>query len=257
MIETMKQRDDETGIGFFRRKCSAAEDLEIAEMLLKQHRFDSGLGEYEVICGYDMKPYSISELNILYEEAAERLINNKNIRTREMTMKDLMKKLLYKLFGKKVVVYYTIDKSNPNAKPLYKKHEDDSCWDVFAASCEHVYGRKTEVGNMVPDYYEYGTGLRFAIPKGYEIECRPRSSIYKTGLVLTNSCGTVDCGYDGEVKAKFYSVKNGTPYEVGDRIMQIRLNPARYDEVDFVLVDELPEQIGSRGKCGFGSTGRK
>lgn len=172
-------------------------------------------------------------------------------------MIETLKKLLDKFLKRKITVYYTIDESNPNAKPLYKKHEDDSCWDVFAASKSIVYGRKDEDGKMVPDYYEYGTGLRFAIPKGYELECRPRSSIYKTGLVLTNSCGTVDCGYDGEVKAKFYAVKNGTPYEVGDRIMQIRVNPARYDEVDFVLVDELPEQIGSRGKGGFGSTGEK
>lgn len=172
-------------------------------------------------------------------------------------MIETLKKLLDKFSKRKITVYYTIDKSNPNAKPLYKKHDDDSCWDVFAASKNLVYGHKDDDGKMIPDYYEYGTGLRFAIPKGYEIECRPRSSIYKTGLVLCNAPSTIDCGYDGNLLFKFYAVKHGTPYEVGDRIMQIRVNPARYDEVDFVLVDELPEQIGSRGKDGFGSTGEK
>ena len=167
----------------------------------------------------------------------------------------MFKKLIGKLFKKKITVYYK--KLRQEAKAPYKKHEDDSCWDLYAVKCDHWFGTKDKDGNMVPDYYEYGTGLAFAVPKGYELECRPRSSVYKTGLVLTNCVGTVDCGYTGEVKAFFYSVKAGTPYKVGDRIMQVRINPARYDEVEFVEVDELPDYGTTRGENGFGSTGRK
>lgn len=167
----------------------------------------------------------------------------------------MFKDIIGKLFKKKITVYYK--KLRPEAKAPYKKHEDDSCWDLYAATCNHVFGTKDKDGNMIPDYYEYGTGLAFAVPKGYEMECRPRSSIFTTGLVLSNSPGTVDCGHTGEVKAFFYSIKNGTPYEVGDRIFQVRINPARYDEFEFVEVDELPNYGTTRGDNGFGSTGRK
>lgn len=66
--------------------------------------------------------------------------------------------------------------------------------------------------------------------------------------------------------AHFYElVPNGTIYEVGDRIMQIKVNPALYYETQFILVSneeleemyaKLPEYAG-RGAHGFGSTGRK
>ena len=75
--------------------------------------------------------------------------------------------------------------------------------------------------------------------------------------MLCNTPSTIDCGYTGEVLFNFYSVKNGTPYPVGERIIQVRLNPARYDEVEFVEVDELPNYGTTRGDGGFGSTGRK
>lgn len=167
----------------------------------------------------------------------------------------MFKELIGKLFKKKITVYYK--KLRPEAKAPYKKHEDDSCFDLYAASYEHVWSKKDDNGNMTPDYHEYGTGLAFAVPKGYELEARPRSSVYKTGLVLSNCVGTIDCGYTGEVKAMFYSVKAGTPYKVGDRIIQVRINPAYCDEVEFVEVDELPNYGTTRGDKGFGSTGRK
>ena len=158
----------------------------------------------------------------------------------------------------KITVYYTVDKTNPNAKPLFRKHDDDACWDVYAASRRFVEEhRDPKMGMNIPRHYTYGTGLHFAIPKGYHIECYPRSSIFETGMMLSNAPGIVDCGYTGKVMAHFYEVvPNGTIYDVGDRIMQIRLSPARYDEVDVVQVDELPNQAGSRGENGFGSTGR-
>lgn len=158
----------------------------------------------------------------------------------------------------KITVYYTVDKTNPNAKPLFRKHDDDACWDVYAASRRFVEEhRDPKTGKNIPRHYTYGTGLHFAIPKGYCIEGYPRSSVFETGMVLANAPAIIDCGYTGEVMAHFYeAIPNGTIYDVGDRIMQIRLSPSRYDEVDFVQVDELPKKDGSRGENGFGSTGR-
>lgn len=164
-----------------------------------------------------------------------------------------------------MTIYYA--KCHELAKPLYHGHDDDACWDVYAATRRFVEEhRDPKTGKNIPRHYVYGTGLKFCIPRGYEIECRPRSSIYQTGLVLCNAPGTVDCGYSGEVMANFYEVAcNGTIYEVGDRIMQIKVNPAKYDEVAFNLISEdelhtmfalLPE-YRARGNNGFGSTGRR
>ena len=44
------------------------------------------------------------------------------------------------------------------------------------------------------------TGLKFAIPEGYEIQVRPRSGIsYRTPLRISNSPGTIDAGYRDEL----------------------------------------------------------
>lgn len=162
-------------------------------------------------------------------------------------------------------VYYAIDQTKPNAKPLFKKHENDACWDVFAATGRFVEEYTDAQGKHIPRHYLYGTGLHFAIPKGYHIEGYPRSSLFETGLILANAPTIIDCGYTGEMMAHFYEVvPNGSIYGIGDRIMQIRLSPARYDEVDFKLIPmeelhkmfaSLPEYKG-RGNNGFGSTGR-
>lgn len=162
-------------------------------------------------------------------------------------------------------IYYA--KCHEKAKPLYHGHEDDACWDVYATSRRFVEEhRDLRSGKHIPPHYVYGTGLKFVIPKGYEIECRPRSSIFTTGLVLCNSPSTIDCGYSGEVMAHFYEVVcNGTIYDVGDRIMQIKINPARYDETEFKMLpleeletmQRLLPEYSARGNKGFGSTGRK
>jgi dUTP pyrophosphatase len=96
-------------------------------------------------------------------------------------------------------------------------------------------------------------GIASEIPPGYEIQIRPRSSIYKTGLVLCNSTGTIDAGYRGEWLAKFYIINPGEQtYNVGDRICQAILH--KLPEVEYTQVDELSDS--ERGAGGHGSTGR-
>ena len=135
-------------------------------------------------------------------------------------------------------------KLHPDAH-LYKKHKSDSCWDVFATSKEEG-----------TDFVEFGTGLAFDIPKGYEIKCYPRSSISNTPYILTNSVGVIDEDYKGEVKARFkildkYIHLQG--YEVGDRIFQIQL----VKKVNAVPVETTDLLDSERGSGGFGSTGKK
>lgn len=148
-----------------------------------------------------------------------------------------------------------VKKLVPEAVVPFKKHNTDFCLDVVATSLEIK-----ENG-----VYCYGTGLAFQIDRQsvtyplnnsfdslLSIDVRPRSSIYKTGLVLCNSTGTCDESYVGEVKLMFYKVADGEPYKVGDRIAQIKVGISV--PIEFEEVKELSST--DRGDGGFGSTGK-
>lgn len=181
----------------------------------------------------------------------------------------------------KVKVKYTSE----NAKELYLKASNgktpfpfktfngDFCYDVVATSCEEV----------APNVYKYGIGLAFQIERDWEtiienvigedgnsitnkteldlsktplklsLDFRPRSSVWKTGMVLSNCEGTVDEPYNGEVYAVFYHLLTDMPkYEVGDRIGQIKVGITF--PIDFTEVEEL--NTTDRNSGGFGSTGK-
>lgn len=138
----------------------------------------------------------------------------------------------------------------------------DYCFDVVATSIEEV----------APNVYAYGTGLHFVIQDYAHndmidecITVRPRSSIWKTGMVLSNSIGTVDKGYRGEVKLVFYHVMPNMPkYEVGDKIGQIHLDIAPImslleigkEHFENLIKNEIEEDENCRNTEGYGSTGK-
>jgi dUTP pyrophosphatase len=97
------------------------------------------------------------------------------------------------------------------------------------------------------------TGLSFQIPKGYEIQVRPRSGLsLKTGLRIPNSPGTIDADYRGECKVIIQNVSQKTErIEHGLRIAQFVL--AAVDQAVLVQFEQLSET--QRGEQGFGSTG--
>ncbi len=97
------------------------------------------------------------------------------------------------------------------------------------------------------------TGLRIAIPGGFEVQLRPRSGLaLKHGITLPNSPGTIDADYRGPLGVIVMNA--GTePFHVehGMRIAQMIVAPvvlARFD-----LVEALDDT--ARGSGGFGSTG--
>ncbi|PWR01328.1 dUTP diphosphatase [Meridianimarinicoccus roseus] len=99
------------------------------------------------------------------------------------------------------------------------------------------------------------TGLRLAIPAGYEVQLRPRSGLaLKHGLTLPNSPGTIDSDYRGPLGV---IVQNGgdTPYTIahGDRIAQLVVAPVL--QASFTLAETLDDT--ARGSGGFGSTGTR
>ncbi len=97
------------------------------------------------------------------------------------------------------------------------------------------------------------TGLRLAIPQGYEIQVRPRSGLaLKNQVTVLNTPGTIDSDYRGEVG--IILINHGkldfivTP---GMRIAQLILAPVILGK--FTLTHELTET--KRGSGGFGHTG--
>lgn len=102
------------------------------------------------------------------------------------------------------------------------------------------------------DHIKYNFGLAFEIPKGYVGLLFPRSSIYKQGQLLSNSCGVLDSSYRGEVSAVMLGNRNDIKYDIGDRAVQLIVMP--YAEIKLIEVDELNQT--ERGQGGYGSTGK-
>lgn len=166
-----------------------------------------------------------------------------------------------------------IKKLHQGASIPQKAHPSDFCYDCVAISEEEI----------APNVWKYGLGIAFQIkrqpetmvtstcfqggkemmhltkmdfsrsPIDISIDVRPRSSVWKTGMVLSNCEGTVDENYRGEVSAVFYHVMPNMPrYKVGDRVCQIKLGFTL--PMEFVEVSELNET--DRGTKGYGSTGK-
>ena len=128
-------------------------------------------------------------------------------------------------------------------------HEADFCYDCFAVSEEEI----------APNVWKYELG--FALQPvnefdGYNIrgvKARARSSIWETGMVLSNSEGTIDEIYTGGISVVFYHVMPNMPrYKIGQKVCQICLE--RTERIDFVEVAELRKT--ARGTGGYGSTGK-
>lgn len=101
----------------------------------------------------------------------------------------------------------------------------------------------------------FPTGLRIALPEGYEAQVRPRSGLaLKHGITVLNTPGTIDADYRGEVGVVLVNVSN-EPFTVepGERIAQMVI--AKHEQADFVIVEELDET--ERGAGGYGHTGTK
>ena len=99
------------------------------------------------------------------------------------------------------------------------------------------------------------TGLFIQLPEGYEAQVRPRSGLAaKHGLSVTNSPGTIDSDYRGEVCVLLVNLsKDPFTIEPGERIAQMVI--ARHEHVEWEEVDQLDDS--TRGTGGFGSTGTK
>lgn len=157
-------------------------------------------------------------------------------------------------------------KIHPDAVIPFKKHKSDFYLDCIATSEQQI----------APGIWKYGLGIALQIERDtawksmdilLDIDGLARSSVWKTGMVLSNCKGVIDEGYTGEISAVFYQViPEGTPYidpqtgeekkieryHVGDRILQIGIgqsHPISFEEVE--VLDKT-----NRGAKGYGSTGK-
>ena len=100
------------------------------------------------------------------------------------------------------------------------------------------------------------TGLKIAIPEGYEGQVRARSSLGAKGLILPNAPGTIDADYRGELMVLMTWIGEGESYSIpkGERVAQLVISPV--PSVSFIEIHEADLSDTKRGDGGFGSTGR-
>jgi dUTP pyrophosphatase len=122
--------------------------------------------------------------------------------------------------------------------------EHSSGMDIYAAEDKLIPKGKVEL---------IKTGLHVEVPKGYEIQIRPRSGLaLKKGITILNSPGTIDSDYRGEIGiilanlgSKDFKVKKGL------RIAQMVLS--KVYKISWKEVDDLNKT--KRNEGGFGHTG--
>lgn len=175
-----------------------------------------------------------------------------------------------------------VKKTHPNAVMPIRGSAGAAGFDLTAVSVKRA-----------ADLYIYDIGLAFEIPEGYFASIFPRSSIFFTGLELTNCVGVIDSDFRAPISAIFREVPGDQsarrlalhplfpgkthmmcPYKPGDRIAQLIIQPCLVpvmgrvtlsemghippycdlEKVEFVQVDRL--STTARGTGAYGSTGR-
>ena len=99
------------------------------------------------------------------------------------------------------------------------------------------------------------TGIFIEIPKGYEVQIRPRSGLaIKQGITCLNTPGTIDADYRGEIKVILINLSNQEQViQHGDRIAQMVVQ--KVEQAVWNSVDEL--EVTERNAGGFGHTGKR
>ncbi len=144
-------------------------------------------------------------------------------------------------------VQVPIINKSPHDLPMYQT-KDAAGMDLRAWLKETVVLKSLE-RKLIP------TGLYMALPEGFEAQIRPRSGMaIKKGITLVNTPGTIDADYRGEIMIPVVNLSNEEQtIEDGERIAQMIV--AKYDRVEWNLVEELTETV--RGEGGFGHSGAK
>lgn len=135
--------------------------------------------------------------------------------------------------------------------PTYA-HPEDAASDLYASETVII-----EPWTTVP----VKTGLKVAMPIGWQLAIRPRSGMsYKTPIRVSNAPGTIDAGYPDELMVLCWNASD-TPYviSIGDRIAQMlpeRVYKAKYELVDSAAEYRKADRTNAQGQSGLGSSGK-
>lgn len=160
-------------------------------------------------------------------------------------------------------------KCHPNAKMPEYAHPDDSGMDVYAVDDYVIHPGETK---LIP------TGIKVAVPNGYEIQIRPKSGrALKTKMRIANSIGTVDAGFRGELQVIIENIEppiKDITYDFDDNGRPIITSILRGSDMTIgkgekfaqLVLMEVPKAVlfqvenlddTERGNGGFGSTNLK
>lgn len=149
--------------------------------------------------------------------------------------------------GMRETVLISVELCKPGAKLPTYAHEYDAGFDIYLP--EDFTIKAHEHGKIAP------TGLKMAIPTGYELQIRPRSgNSVKTTLRIANAPGTIDCGYCNEIGIICDNIGDeDLEFKKGDRIAQgiIAISPKGI----FNQVNDIMTIAGANRGGGYGSTG--
>ena len=250
----------------------------ISELFLDelQKALNSNTGKLQLLQGLSGVGNDVDDLIAAYEGVIEQIeVQLKDV---SQPKRDFLKRMM-------AIIINTVSSGEGAAKKLVKIpiqlcHVDakiptyanigDAGLDVYALDDYTINPGETK---LIP------TGIKVAIPRGYELQVRPKSGrALKTKLRVANTPGTIDCGYrdevgiiieniDAPIKDIAYdfdekgnivikSILHGSPYyiEKGTKFAQLVLNEV--PTASFVQVEDIHEIEGDRNG-GFGSSGLK
>lgn len=138
------------------------------------------------------------------------------------------------------------DEAKDLSLPKYMT-KDSAGMDLYAAVEDEVKICKGKI-MLIP------TGIKVAIPKGYEAQIRPRSGLaLKYGISLVNTPGTIDSDYRGEIKIIMINFgEEDFVVKRGERVAQMVIN--KIEQIEWQIKDKLLDSDRSDG--GFGHTGK-
>lgn len=167
----------------------------------------------------------------------------------------------------KKTILIPIEYCRENAKMPTYAHLTDSGMDVYALEDITIAPGETK---LVP------TGLKVAIPSGYELQVRPKSGrCLKTKLRVANTPGTIDAGYRDEIgviidniepliksaqmdeNGRLYNVEFGSSYTIGAGEKFAQLVLCEVPKAAFYKVESVAKIENDGRAGGFGSTGVK
>lgn len=197
------------------------------------------------------------------------------IDTLPVMKKDFLKRIIGILFNTinetegiaKRYISIPVELCHENAKIPQYAHISDSGVDVYALEDITIHPGETV---LVP------TGIKVALPPGYEIQVRPKSGrALKTKLRVANTPGTIDSGYRDEIKViienveppirditlddegKVASILYGSDYFIGAGEKFCQLVLSEVPKMSFYRVESIKEVDEIDRGGGFGSTGLK